>query len=140
MPRAHNTTRIRVPHGVGAVLDALDTAMHKRFGRTCKRQFYTALLAEFLQDAPPRYWHHGNSSDVHIIEIDRVIANEIKASVDVPLACFGFNAVEAFMAQPLLRHAVYARIGRAMREPPKNFGTFVKSLFRKHGLDLTSDI
>ena len=140
MPRAHNTTRIRVPTGVGAVLDALDSAMHKRFGRTCKRQFYTALLAEFLQDAPARYWHHGNSSDVHIIEIDRTIAEEIKAVVDVPLACFGFNAVEAFLAQPLLRYAVYARLGRAMREPPKNFGAFVKSHFRKHGFDLSATV
>ena len=136
VPRSGNTTRIRAPKGLGPVFQALEVSLADAFGRVAKRRFYTALLAEYLQDPPARYWHHGNSSDVIFVEIDRVVANEIRENADVPLACFGFNAIDSFISDPLIRDAVYVRLRRSLKSSDTDVGVFIETHFRSHEIPL----
>jgi|TARA_R110002049_G_scaffold259498_1_gene435361 hypothetical protein len=92
------------------VLETLEPEFRTHFGHLTRAKFYTAVMAEFFQDAPENFYHHRNSSLLHLVEIDRALAERITERVDVPFGTFGFNAFRSFVGSPLMRESVYNRV------------------------------
>tara|TARA_R110002072_G_scaffold247355_2_gene406524 strand:+ start:6571 stop:6984 length:414 start_codon:yes stop_codon:yes gene_type:complete len=136
LPKHLKTIAIRMEPAFQAVLIALEPQFRSRYGPTTRYVFYSAVLTEYLQDAPRRFIHHGNSSARHYFDIDRSLAERIAATVDVPIAAFGFNAFEKFASSLLMRESVYNRVKHAVPDA-STFGLWFESRCAALGYDLS---
>ena len=135
MPRNTKSIGIRLDPVFKGVLGALEPEFKLRFGRLTRAIFYTAVMAEFLQDAPERFYHHGNASLLHVVEIDRILAERIAADTDVPFATFGFNAFETFTRSRLMRESVYNRVKHGNPKASR-FGLWFEAGCAAHGYSM----
>lgn len=136
MPRNTKSIGIRLDPAFKDVIEALEPEFRSRFGHTTRPLFFTAVMAEYLQDAPERFYHHGNGAKLHVVEIDRGLAERIASDTDVPFATFGFNAFEAFVQSQLMRESVYNRIKHANPQASR-FGLWFEASCAAHGYSLS---